>query len=291
MGLSKDEEIIARGCEPAKEIIIPDDDLMELINYLAKLPIFQKKWQVHRMRLKDILYDGRTFIDEHFKLHKIPHINVIEVPLINRDIVTIRNIHPYKLPLQYVEEVSQGGYVQEIFPPDRSRVLFKSLAIGEEITELSSSSYVHEITHTQLNSIKGSIKDYFNQEVFSIFLEFIHASEISKDDDIIRIEEANRIYELSEIAKQQIEYASGRLDLPREEQIENSKYIQSDLIAFKLFSIYYFSHYTIQREMLKKVQDVFDGKMTVEEYLAYYDISFENSQNKSDIQKYLYRIK
>lgn len=289
MDFDKDEEIIARGCNPVSQILIPDEHLIDLAEHLSSLPMAKTEVSVSRMRLKDILYDARTFLDENFKLHKIPSIRFYNFPF--KKFVAIKDIHPYKLPLKFIKDAIQDGYVQEYFPPNRSTVHFESIAIGKITNELSSPTYVHEITHTQLNSLKGSIKDFFNIEVLSIFLELIHASEISKDEDILRIEEANRIYEIHELVKQQVAFANGEIDLSREDQIDNSKCIQSDLIAFKLFSIYYLSHYTIQREMLKKVQDVFNGLMTVEDFLEYFGVTFENSQNKNDIQNYLYRVR
>ncbi len=287
--LTKDEEIKARGCKSVTKIIIPDEKLQDLANYLSTLPIIKKSYGVHRMHEKDIIHDGQAFFNEYLKLHKIPHFKIIKTPISNKSIVSIRNIHPYKLPIEHEEDI-YNGYLNEVITPDRNNVLFKSIVFNPNTTELFSSSYVHEITHSQLNSIRGSYEDYFNQEVLSIFLELIHAKEVSEHEKILRIQEANRVYEISELTKEQIEFATGRLDLSREDQIENSKYIQSDLIALRLFSIYYFSHYSIQKEILMKVQEVFNGEITVEEFLEAFGVSFENSQDKKMLGKYLNRI-
>ena len=131
--------------------------------------------------------------------------------------------------------------------------------------------------------------NYFNQEVLSIFLEFFHTATLTEDEKLLRLEEANRIYELNELTKQQTEYASGRLELSRADLIENSKYIQSDLIVFHLFHKFYYSSLAVKKEMLKDIQRIFNGDITVEDYLNKYEVSFSNSQDKDTMKKYLYR--
>ena len=287
--LAKDDEIKARGCDPVTDIIIPDQGLEDLGNYLSNLPMAKRTYKIHRMQEKDAIYDGQCFFKDYCQLHKIPHLKIVKAPIIKKSIVTIRNIHPYQLPIEHDKDV-YNGYLNEVIPPERDCVLFKSLVLTDSPSELLSSTYVHEITHSQLNSIRGSYKNYFNQEILSIFLELIHAKDVSSYENILRIQESNRVYEIGELVKQQSEFATGRLTLSREEQIENSKYIQSDLIALKLYSIYYYSHYSIQKEILMKVQEVFNGQITVEDFLEAFGITFENSQDKKMLGKYLNRI-
>lgn len=290
MTISKDEEIKIRGCSPVEEIIIPDENLEDLVYYLSHLPMANKKYSISRMSLENILHDGQYFIDSLFKLHDIPHIKIKKIPIIKKNLTLIRDIHPYKLPIKYVEGSGLNGQVEEFFYPNSSTIYFQSLGLGEVLSELSSASYVHEITHTQLDSQKGSYQNYYNQEVLSIFLEFFHASLLSTDENALRLQEANRIYELNELTKQQLEGASGHLNLSRAEQIENSKYISSDLIAMHLFHIFYYASTSIKKEMLKDIQEIFNGNITVEDYLSKYEVSFSNSQDKNTLRKYLYRI-
>ena len=290
MAIDIDVELAVRGCNPIKDYIIPDDKLEDLVFYLSHLPMTNKRYQLYRMKIDDILKDGRAFLDRFFKIHKVPYIKFYTMPITKTQYYTIKNIHPYKLPLTYVKEDTSNGEVNEFIPPERDRILFRTVGISDNLCELSSSSYVHEIVHTQLDSIKGSYKNFYNNEVFSIFLELIHAQMISTDENVLRVEEINRFFELGELSKQQIEHATGRLELPREELVENSKYINSDLIALTLFYKYYYAMLNVQKEMLQNVQKVFDGEWTVEDYLAFYDVSFENSQDKEKYKKYVYRM-
>lgn len=285
MAITKEEELIVRGCDPLKDIIIPDEELLKIVNYLSKLPFANKRYTIHKMNINNVLHDGKLFFNENFKLHKIPHITFHKLPIKLLEFYRIKNIHPYKLPLGYVGESIYDGVVEEYILKERKRILFKNLCLGKTLTELSSASYVHEITHTQIDSIKGGLKDYYNQEVFSIFLELIHADLVSTDDNILIVKEANRVFELSEIVRQQQEVSTGKLELSREEQIENSKYIQSDFIALHLFHLYHNSNSLIKKEMLMNIQRVFNGIITVEDYLELYEVTFNNSKKPSIIEK------
>ena len=290
MTFTKDDEVIFRGCSPIEHIINPSPEIEELLNYLNNLPMIKKKYCVSRMNLKDILIDAQYFLNGHFKLHNIPFIKEYNTLLLKRKTFKIKKIHPYQLPITFVKDSAANGRVEEIFIPGKE-VLFRSLGIGETLCELSSSSYIHEITHTQLDSLIGSYDNYFNQEVLSIFLELFHSSLLSPDENILRLEECNRVYELTNLTKQQKEFFQGEISLSRDDQIDNSKYIQSDLIALHLFSKFYFAKGSIKREMLSDIQKIFNGIITVEEYLAKYEVSFANSQDKKVLTKYLYRQK
>lgn len=290
MAITKDEELIIRGCDPIKEIIIPNEEDLDIINYLSNLPVANKTYKIHRMALKDILCDAKYFLNEEFQLHKIPALRAHKIPVVKTTINTISNIYPYKLPLEFVPDSTANGAVLEVVPIDKTRILFKAIAIGDTISELSSASYIHEVTHTQIDSIKNSIKNYYNQEVISIFLELVFSHLVSEDERLLRVEEANRIFELDELSKQQIEFSSNRLELSREDQIENSKYIQSDFIALNLFSKYYFGNTALRKEMLKDIQSIFNSLITVEDYLDKYEVSYENSKDKEKIKKYINRV-
>ena len=288
MTITKDQEIELRGCSPVKEIIIPNQGLVKIIDDFSNLPIATKKYQICRMNLDNIIYDGHYFLDSYFKLHSIPHLKVSNSILGKKTRYTIKDIHPYKLPLALVKDAILGQ-VEETFLPNDPKIYFQSIALVDLLTEMSSSSYVHEVTHTQLDSQKGIYTDYFNQEVLSIFLQLFHSALLNSEESVLRLLEANRIYELNEITKQQLEYQAGKIDLSREDQIENSKYIQSDMIALNLFAIYYHSFPGVQREMLVDVQKIFDGRMTVEEYLNKYDSSFTNCLDSKTLRKHLHR--
>ena len=290
MSLPKDREIELRGCSPVKKIIVPDQKLEELTAYLSTLPMSTKQYRIHSMKLKDALIDSKYFIDGYFKIHNIPYIRFYKIPFTKVQSFTTKVIHPYKLPIKLLSNGETNGYVEEDFTTN-GKIFFKSLGIGEIICEKTSASYVHEITHTQIDSVPRSFDDYYNQEVFSIFLEFFHSSLLSTDENLLRLEEANRIYELRELTKELIAHNNGEKELTREDQIENSKYIQSNLIAFHLFSKFYFARNEIKQEMLKDIQRIFDGNLTVEEYLNKYEVSFCNSQSQEKITDYLYRKK
>ena len=59
--ISKDEEIIKRNLNPHPDIIIPSQSLIDTLKQLEQLPIAQKEYEVHPMKLEESLYDAKTF--------------------------------------------------------------------------------------------------------------------------------------------------------------------------------------------------------------------------------------
>ena len=59
-------------------------------------------------------------------------------------------------------------------------------------TEITKLAYTHEIAHSQLNHIKGIIKDYYKTEVISILLESIHALEADPTERLLYVHDTKR---------------------------------------------------------------------------------------------------
>jgi hypothetical protein len=123
----------------------------------------------------------------------------------------------------------------------------------------------------------------------SIFLQLSHAALLDVDETVLRLIESNRIYEINELAKEQLAFSEGKKELSQYDQFENSKYIQSDLTALNLFAKYYHESAAVQREMLVDVQRIFDGKITVEDYISKYDSTFKESMESPILMKHLRR--
>ena len=157
------------------------------------------------------------------------------------------------------------------------------------MTEQTSSSYVHEITHTQLDSLRGSIQEYYNMEVLSIFNELFHASILDKDERILRLNDSRRIYEMSITAQELRDHHNGKSPMSRDELLDCCKYLVSDLKAYQLFAIFYSANDTLKNEILDDIQSIFDGYMTLEELLNKYEITLESIENSPQILKYYKR--
>lgn len=153
----------------------------------------------------------------------------------------------------------------------------------------TSSSYVHEITHTQVDSLKGSLEEYYNVEVLSIFNELFHASILDKDEKILRLNDSRRIYEMSITAQELRKNFDGKNNMDRNELLDCCKYLISDLKAYDLFITFYNANNSVKNDILDDVQSVFDGIITVEELLAKYDVTLDSIEDSPKMLKYFKR--
>lgn len=281
MAITKDEEIIARGYSPYPQIIKPSLELVNLANILSKLPISITNYPVHQMSLKDATYDTQAFLNEYYNLHKIPYIKIRK-----NGKYSIKNIHPYYLPLYGIkdESIFSGSVIEEIIRKTSTHICFGGINLCQTVTEQTSSSYTHELTHTQLDHQLGIIKEYYNSEVLSIFNELFHASLLDQDERILRLNDSRRIYEIKTIIDSLCTNNNSR-----EDSLIDSLYLVSNLKCYNLFVTFYYGSSSIKKEIIRDIQSIFDGYMTVEELLTKYDITFESSLNEKRLIKYFNR--
>lgn len=288
MTIGKDEEIIKRGLNSSPNIIIPSQSLIDTLKQLEQLPIAQKEYEVHPMKLEEALYDAKTFLTYYYKLQDVPYLRIKRV--LGKEIHIIKPINPLKLPINLVENTDIfSGSVTEIITTTKFHIIFREINLSSPTTEQSSSSYIHEITHTQLDRLKGSLSDYYNLEVLSIFNELFHASILDSKETILRLNDSRRIYEMSISAQELVDYHNGKSPMNRDELLDCCKYLVSGLKAYNLFITFYYGSDELKNDILDDIQSVFDGYLTVEELLAKYDITFENSQNPKTLGKYFKR--
>ncbi len=287
--IDKDLEIIKRGLNSNPKIINPTDELLELLKYLSNLPVAQTEYEVHQMKIEDAMYDAQTFLRYYYDLRKVPYLHMHKVLGFNIHYIT--HINPLKLPISLIpSEDIFGGSVTEILPKGgKPHIIFREINLCSTITEHTSASYIHEVTHTQLDRLKGSIREYYNLEVLSIFNELFHASILDKDERILRLNDSRRIYEMSITAEELRDHHNGKSPMSREELLDCCKYLVSGLKAYNLFIKFYFANDELKNEILDDIQAVFDGYLTVEELLLKHNISFENSQDKQVLTKYFNR--
>lgn len=289
--LDKDLEIIKRGLNGNPKIYIPNDSLLELLRELQELPIAQKEYTVHQMKIEDALYDAQTFLRYYYKLSKVPYLHMSKV--LGFNIHLIREINPLKLPIALVptEDIFSGS-VTEILTKESSRrphIIFREINLSQTVTEHTSASYIHEITHTQIDRLRGSIKEYYNLEVLSIFNELFHASILDKNESMLRLNDSRRIHEMSVTAEELKAYSQGLTTMSREELLDCCKYLISGLKAYNLFITFYYADDAKKNEILDDIQSVFNGYLTVEEILYKHGVTLESSQNKEKLLRYFNR--
>lgn len=286
--ISKDDEIIKRALKPNPEIINPSDKLLDCLTQYSLLPIASKNYEVHQMSINDALYDAQTFLLYYYKLRKVPTVNIYKV--LGHQVHIGKSINPLKLPINLVnrDDVFSGS-VTEVLTNGEPHIIFREINLNSQITEQTSASYIHEVTHTQIDSLKGSIQEYYNLEVISIFNELFHASILGSDERILRLNDSRRINEMFITAEELRDYHDGKSPMSRDELLDCCKYLISDLKAYQLFAIFYSASDTIKNEILDNIQSIFDGYMTVEELLNKYEITLESVENSPQILKYYKR--
>ncbi|MGN1372297.1 MAG: hypothetical protein ACI4XM_08495 [Candidatus Coprovivens sp.] len=286
--ISKDEEIIKRNLNPHPDIIIPSQSLIDTLKQLEQLPIAKKEYEVHPMKLEESLYDAKTFLNYYYKLQDVPY-SIIK-KILGKEIHIVKPINPLKLPINLIENDDIfSGSVTEIITTTKFHIVFREINLSNPITEQSSSSYIHEITHTQIDHIKGALRDYYNLEILSIFNELFHASILDQQETILRLNDSRRIYEMSISAQELIEYHKGKSKTTRDELLDCCKYLISGLKAYNLFITFYYGSDKLKNDILDDIQSVFDGYLTLEELLEKYDITLENSQEPKKLIKYFNR--
>lgn len=290
MSITKDEEIIRRGYKKNPKIYTPSNKMLELVRTLEELDIAKKEYGVYRMTLEDSLYDAKSFLNYYYKLHKIPYLFYKKI--FNHPVPFIIKRKPYNLPLvksSSDELVFDGSVIEEITRTSNPRVLFKGIELNSEITECTSATYVHEITHTQLDSVKGSIRNYYNAEVLSMFNELFHYMVLGGEERLLRLNDSRRICELNLILEDLTEYKNGTSKKDRDNLLEDSKYAVSIIKAYNLFITFFYANENIRNEILDDIQCIFDGYLTLEEMLAKYEVTLESSQDEKRLLKYFNR--
>lgn len=288
MAISKDEEIVRRGLNSNPKIINPTDQLLNNLKEYSELPIAKNCTSIHQMTIENALYDAQTFLLYYFKLHKVPTETVKK--LLGKQIHFGRYINPLKLPINLTnsDDIFSAA-VEEVITKQDSFIIFRHINLSKQVTEQTSSSYIHEITHTQLDSLKGSFRDYYNFEVLSVFNELFHASILDKDEKILRLNDSRRIHEMFVTAVELRNHHNGTSPMDREELLDCCKYLISDLKAYKLFSLFYYANDSIRAEILDAIQVVFDGYLTVEELLLKFDVTYDSLEDSKNILKYYKR--
>ncbi len=287
--IDKDTEIIKRGLNSYPKIINPSDELLSTLKELEQLSIAQTEYQVHQMNINDALYDAQKFLLYYYKLRKVPYLHMIKVLGINIHI--IRQINPLKLPVNLIpsEDIFSGSVTEVLTNNPKHHIIFREINLSQITSEHTSASYIHEITHTQLDRLKHSIREYYNLEVLSIFNELFHASILDKDEHLLRLNDSRRIYEMSITAQELRDHYDGKSPMDRDELLECCKYLVSGLKAYSLFIKFYYGNEELQNDILDDIQAVYDGYLTVEELLYKHEITYESSQDKQKLIKYFNR--
>ena len=259
---------------------------------------------------------AHTFFNDYYDIHDIGYLSDSRLKSIlnneeirtTSDISNIYNqsakiINPFKLPIQYKLDGINGGTLvtQSILTEDETlhkellpklNLYFTNIELPKRTTEVGTSSYIHEITHSQLESYKGIIEEYNNVEVLSIFNELLYAYNycepiIFKKLLTNRLNSLflsfNSIYEYKEVKF--IKSVIGGIEYGEFDYHTDIKYLISTLKALKLFVKCIGEDSITKYHIINLINKVFNGNMTVEDLLDKVEINQDNIMEPDYIKR------
>ena len=307
--MSEEEVILANmlihGHDTDIKLVELSDRLIDLAVMLAKDEEYEKsEFKPIVKQPKIILKESKVFLRNKFILHSIPYADetIIKLKLHGRvvrsekELVKLYNgvgrlVDPFELPVKFVSEPYYYGNVSLCTnlsdDPEflkHMKLFFKSIELGNKVNDMTGVCYVHEIVHTQLESVKGIVREYYNSELLSIFMELVYAYE--KGVVLLRETLKNRINMfLTEFhSLYNFLYGSDITEDGLWHNVIACKYIVSTVKAFHLFSNYYLGDEIERNNILWEIQSVFSGKKKLEDILDILGITYQNSLDERHIK-------
>lgn len=193
--------------------------------------------------------------------------------------------NPLSLNVNFSESRIGEGYadIRYLYDKDNLNNLFIVLGINlsKNIIDLTPSVYIHELFHTQINSKLGNVLNRYNDEVISIFMEFVYILDNQNDTDLFTINRYIRSRDLSRYVGINATHELGKKTLSEEDYLLAFTYAVSILQAFQLLSVYMSSSLKEKKNILRNVQKVISFELTLEDFLEMYDIGLNSIDNIS----------
>ena len=183
-------------------------------------------------------------------------------------------INPFRIPIKLdkTKGMKTGGLCYfEDRSNDENNKFFSYIRLNKLGNELTSAIYIHEIMHVGLIN-NNAVTDKLNHEVLSVLMENLYGY-------YTNVHNAKALYNLRmAILKYNINILCNSQNL--KEVAAASIYVNSILKAINLYDKFTEFSKDEQKEMINKIQDVLDKKITVEDMLNNYDVDYENSLDK-----------
>lgn len=276
---------------------------------LDSIPINDEYLQVNVIPEKEVIASAKNFFSAHLNLHPIlmadtqSYLEVVSKTnaMMAKEWIALYKqigipISPFNLPIQYTEKhafagylKTFGAYVDSDYVLKYSPALFLNIFLSKTINEDTPISYVHEIGHTQLMSVKGSVISFYDCEIIPIFLELVAAMDLDDDNYLLHINIVHRLETLIAIIESLNDPLFEEKLKAENDETENIptywSYVISIFKAFHLFSLYHDGNIETKKEIMAYIQKIFDGEIKVEDMLKKYSISYDNSMSKKSIMK------
>lgn len=258
------------------------------------------------LSLEEVRELTKRFCQKYFSLSDISYVSLDQIEsnmnfistssstseLYDRVNSLLVKISPLNLPINFVDGHSMVGNIQKpiIINPmepkaDNRQVYFSHINIGKQLTQLSAATLIHEIAHSQQEQNIGYTEDYLNKEIISIFLEKIAALEMDPTGELLRISELKRFDDTL------YHYYSLTLKkgiISSEEDAKDLLFIKSTFYAEKLFDMYLNERKQKNKDKyFYQIQDVFDGKIMVEDLIRSRNITPAQTQDLSLLRRHI----
>lgn len=267
-----------------KILINPKEEIVNLLFQLQKLPTNTKMNKISKMSLSSALFDSQVFFKEFYELYPV-------IQFQPNSFNPYKKIDPFDLPIKLVpsSEYFLGALIIRTPTIFHKQPSFLRIELNELTTEVTTCTYVHEITHSQLESYPISYKNIKNREVLSKFNALFSAYILDPTNEkILRLYDSYNIYEMANSALELRNYFLQKEMFDYNYLKEASIYLVSDIKAFALFQTFYEASDEVKQDIIDNIQKVFAKELSVEELLSYYEINLHN-QSLKKLTKYFKR--
>lgn len=286
---------IIYGYEVDNEVLKINDDIIDFMYDLSQEDF--DSYEMANTTKAAVVLNVKSFFDSQIILRDVLCVEEREIwNLFNKRVqslsmlITLYNqlgkrTHPFDIPLSYEYDDNYCAITELHIPTcdkeeflKQMNIYFNRIILSRKITSILGISYTHELTHTQLLGNRGIIKDFYNMELLPIFMELLYAYKTDSSFKLFKTLLAERINYLLEIFDRIYKYYEGSKQTKMDAMF-CSKYLTSILMALKLFNKYIYGSNELKKEIMGWIQQVFDGLMCLEDMLAHFEISYENSIN------------
>ena len=159
-------------------------------------------------------------------------------------------------------------------------ILNGSIELGDRFDRISTGTYAHEVTHALLERHKGSIENYYNNEMLSIFMEklVIDSYDRTPNKKILKASEVYRArgmqINIAKLFDKDINISGTAM-----------QYLLGGFTAGVMFDKYQNESSQGKRRMLGKIKETLAGKKTVEQLIEEEQISLDNGALKKYLDK------
>lgn len=258
------------------------------------------------LSLEEVRELTKCFCQKYFSLSDISYVSLDKLKS-NMEFITSTNStsefydrinsflvksNPLDLPIYLVEGHSMVGEIETplIITPlapqdDNRKVYFSYINLGKQLTQLSVATLIHEIAHSQQEQNIGYAEDYLNKEIISIFLEKVAALEMDSTGELLRISELTRF---NDVLDHYYSLSLKKGVISNKSDVTDLLYIKSTFYAEKLFDMYLNERKQKNKDKyFYQIQDVFDGKITVEDLIRSRNITPAQTQDLGLLKRHI----